>query len=324
MVKSTDLLIGDIGGTNARLALSHVDRPGFSDLQTLSCEEYRSPESALASYLESVHRDSVDMICLAVAGPVSDGQVRFTNNHWTLSTTSLQKAFSTKSVVLLNDFEAIAYAIPHLDAENSLAIGLPEKDLPTDDFTVAVVGPGTGLGTAGLLRRNGTTMAIAGEGSHVGFSPESQVQMRILALLRDRFERVSAERLVSGQGIENIYWALCEIHGELHKPRTAGEIFERGARISESRAAEAVHHFFEILGQIAGDYVLSIGASDGIYIGGGIVPRYPDLLLASSFRNGFENKGRHRSLMERIPTRLITHDQPGLLGASAFTVRRTI
>ena len=138
----------------------------------------------------------------------------------------------------------------------------------------------------------------------------------MLSALRERYDRVSAERFVSGPGIENIYWALCRIHGEQRPQLEAAEIFVRASDRSNPRAAEAVQVFFEILGQVAGDYALALGARDGIFIAGGIVRRYPELLENSRFRSGFESKGRHRSLMERIPTRLILHEHPGLLGAA--------
>jgi glucokinase len=136
--------------------------------------------------------------------------------------------------------------------------------------------------------------------------------------LRERFDRVSAERLVSGSGLENIYWALNRIHGDQRSHMSAAEIFESGSNNSDLRAAESVQMFFEILGQVAGDLALTLGAEDGMYIAGGIVQRYPTLLVNSRFRSSFESKGRHRSLMERIPTQLIMHKQPGLLGASYF------
>ncbi|MDH3432765.1 MAG: glucokinase, partial [Gammaproteobacteria bacterium] len=138
----------------------------------------------------------------------------------------------------------------------------------------------------------------------------------ILMALRERFDRVSSERVVSGPGLENIYWALGQIHGEKLPKLTAAEIFAKAGDNSDPHAAEAVALFFEILGQVAGDLALTLGAEDGVYIAGGIVKRYPDLLANSRFRSGFESKGTHRSLMERIPTQLILHEQPGLLGAA--------
>jgi glucokinase len=156
---------------------------------------------------------------------------------------------------------------------------------------------------------------VPGEASHGGFAPETRVQLDVLIALREEFDRVSSERLVSGSGLENIYWALGQIHHVSLPKLSAPEIFA-AAQEADEHAAEAVALFFEVLGQFAGSYALALGANDGVYIAGGIVRRYPDLLLNSRFRSGFESKGRHRVIMERIPTRLIMHPQPGLLGAS--------
>jgi len=311
------LLIGDIGGTNARFALADPKQPGFSREATLQCADYASADLAIKQYLKDVGAKSPDVICLAAAGPIVDQRVRFTNNPWSIGAAELAEQFGISRVRLLNDFEAIAYSIPFLTAKDCLPFGLPEaRPLDQLHYTVGILGPGTGLGAVGLRKHGDLLIPIAGEASHGGFAPESQVQIDMLSALRERYDRVSAERFVSGPGIENIYWAMCRIHGEQRPQLKAADIFAKAEDRSDPRAAEAVQVFFEILGQVAGDYALALGARDGIFIAGGIVRRYPDLLENSRFRSGFEAKGRHRSLMERIPTQLILHPQPGLLGAS--------
>ncbi len=313
----SSLLIGDIGGTNARFALADRNSPGFSDAMTLQCADYATADAAIKDYLESVSAPSPDVICLAAAGPIVDQRVRFTNNPWSIAADELAEDFSSSSVRLLNDFEAIAYSIPFLKPADCLPIGLPESmALDNEHYTVGILGPGTGLGTVGLRKHGDLLIPITGEGSHSGFAPESQVQVDILTALRERFDRVSAERLVSGPGLENIYWALARIHGEKRPQLSAADIFAKTIDNSDPRAAEAVQVFFEVLGQYAGDLALTLGAKDGIFVAGGIAQRYPDLLANSRFRSGFESKGRHRSIVERIPTQLILHEQPGLLGAS--------
>jgi len=311
------LLIGDIGGTNARFALADPKQPGFTRERTLQCAEYASADDAIKAYLKDIGAKAPDVICLAAAGPIVEQRVRFTNNPWTIASSELARHFDIERVRLLNDFEAIAYSIPFLGEQDCLPFGLPESaPLHAEHYTVGIVGPGTGLGAVGLRKHGDLLIPIAGEASHSGFAPETQVQIDMLSVLRERYDRVSSERFVSGPGIENIYWALCRIHGEQRPQLKAAEIFAKAADRSDTRAAEAVQMFFEILGQVAGDYALSLGAKDGIFIAGGIVRRYPDLLENSRFRSGFEAKGRHRSLMEKIPTRLVLHEQPGLLGAS--------
>jgi glucokinase len=311
------LLIGDIGGTNARFALADSTAPAFFNEVTLQCDEFDSAVAAIEHYLELVGASAPAGICFAAAGPIVDQRVRFTNNHWELSNQELSRDFSIDAVRLLNDFEAIAYSVPFLAEDDCIPIGLPEpKRLDGEHYMVGIIGPGTGLGAVGLRKHGDLYLPIAGEASHGGFAPETQVQIDILNALRERFDRVSSERLVSGPGVENIYWALMRIHGEKRSHLTPAEIFEAAASNVDELAAESVQMFFEVLGQVAGDLALTLGAEDGIYIAGGIAKRYPDLLKNSRFRSGFESKGRHRSLMERIPTQLIMHDQPGLLGAA--------
>jgi glucokinase len=312
------LLIGDIGGTNARFAIADRERPGFSNAMTLKCANFAWADDAIRHYLNELSAGSPDVICLAAAGPVVDNTVQITNNHWTLNAADIAADFGIDSVRLLNDFEALAYSIPYLQTEDWLPIGLPvHKPLPEDKFNVAIIGPGTGLGAAGLMKRGPILAPVVGEGGHVGFAPKSQVQVEILSALRSKFDRVSIERLLSGSGLENIYWALTRIHGEHRTQLSAKEIFANGGEGGDPRSAEAVHMFFEILGQVAGDLALTMGAVDGVYIAGGIAKRYPELLQNSGFRNAFENKGRYCSYMERIPTLLITHDEPGLLGSAS-------
>ena len=321
MAKST-LLIGDIGGTNARFALADPKAPAYADVVTLQCADFRSTEAAIKHYLEQVGATAPDVICLAAAGPIVEDRIRMTNNHWILARDALAQEFGTEAVRLLNDFEAIAYSVPFLTEADCLPVGLPDPEpLPEDDYMVAIVGPGTGLGAVGLRKHGELLLPIAGEASHGGFAPETRVQLDVLVALRQQFDRVSSERLVSGAGLENIYWALGEIHGQELDNLSAKEIFSKASDNSDTHAAEAVALFFEVLGQFAGDLALALGANDGVYIAGGIVKRYPDMFANSRFRSGFEHKGRHRSIVERIPTQLILHEQPGLLGASYCALR---
>jgi len=311
------LLIGDIGGTNARFALSYPDQSGFSDELTLPCADYETAEAGVDAYLERSGNQEPDIICLAAAGPVIDNRVEFLNNHWVIDARQLRQKFPSASIRLLNDFEAIAYSIPLLGDTDISTIGLVPSVLDgKSEFTVGVLGPGTGLGIAGLLGRAGKVYPVVGEGGHVGFAPESPTQHKVLRQLRQDFERVSNERLISGPGLENIYRALCKIHGQQVADINAAEIFSRVLANTDVIATEASQLFFEALGQVAGNLVVTLGAYDGVFLAGGILKRYPDLLKSSDFRAGFESKGRHRSLMEEVPTSLILHPQPGLLGAS--------
>lgn len=311
------LLVGDIGGTNARFALANADSPGFSRAKTFKCRDFASADLAMSAYLQEIKAPQPSVICIAAAGPLVDGDIRFTNNRWSMRTSELEKEFTGARVRLLNDFQAIAYSIPHLGPEEYFPIGLPAPlDLTAGDYTIGIIGPGTGLGVAALCKRGGHVFPIVGEGGHIGFSPETRVQVDLLAQLRDEFDRVSDERLVSGPGIVNIYRALSKLRKQKITHASAAEIFSLAAAGNNPSAAETVQVFFELLGQVAGNLALYLGAAHGIFIAGGIVARNPALIVNSRFRTGFERKGRHRSLMEKIPTCVISHPHPGLLGAS--------
>lgn len=312
------ILVGDIGGTNARFALADNSRRGFRDEKTLACADFVSAELAIRSYLRDIDAPDPATICLAAAGPVIDGAIKVTNNHWALSANDLAAQFGITSVTLLNDFEAIAHAVPRIGSADTEVIGsVAAKRLASEDFKIAIVGPGTGFGVAGLYCRDGELTPIIGEGGHAGFAPGTEQQRVVLENLLTRFESVSVERLVSGAGIENIYWALGESAEDRTNSLSAAAIFAAANEGVDHRAMEAIRLFFEILGQVAGDVALMFGAFDGVYVAGGIVKRYPVLLHNSAFREGFDNKGKHRGLMQTVPTLLITHDEPGLLGAAA-------
>lgn len=316
-MKKGTFLIGDIGGTNARFALACSDRAGFEQPLTLQCADFSSSVAAMKHYLREAGVPGPDAVCLAAAGPVIDGSIKVTNNHWNLSADELRRDLGVDRVKLLNDFEAVAWSIPEIGDEFLEAVGqVSQKNLPEGDFNIAIIGPGTGLGVSGLLRRDGHLIPIVGEGGHIGFAPASKVQIEVLEMLREQFERVFTERLLSGNGIENIYRALHALRGDKGQPLSASGIFAAAEKGSDPVAAEATQLFFEVLGQAAGDTALAFGAVDGVYIAGGIVKRYPEMLRISSFRNAFESKGCYRSMMERIPTKLITYDEPGLLGAA--------
>ena len=306
-------LIGDIGGTYARFALTDSAAPGYRQEQVYRCADRPSLEDAIRVYLADVRGARLRGICLAVAGPVRNGAAELTNLPWQVAEQRLRAEFATGQVRLINDFQAVAQAIPLFAFRDCSAIGaLPAPDLTAEDCRVAVVGPGTGLGAAGLLRREGIFTVLATEAGHQGFAPETPAQRELLARLQDRLGRVCDEDIASGNGLSNIHWALQE---DAPMRLEAAEIFRR-ADCGDPTASRAVGLFFEALGQIAGNLALALGAFQGIYIAGGIVRRHAGLLRASRFRAGFENKGRLRPLMAKVPSLLIEHPQPGLLGAS--------
>jgi len=318
-MSNTGILLADIGGTNVRFARSESNETDIQAIRKYRCADFLSITDAIGQYLESVSAPAPAVICIAAAGPVVGESITLTNYSWTIDAADLAQKFGSDSVHLLNDFDAIAYAIPLLGVQDCFSIGNIERRAPAGDgFMVGVVGPGTGLGTSALCRIGGHYVAIGGEAGYAGFAAETDEQREIAAVLREKSGRVAAEHLLSGPGLENIFRALCRIRGTERQELSAAEIGRRSQDSSDDIAADSMRIFFEVLGQYAGDVALMYGALDGIYLAGGIAKRYPDALLASAFRKGFENKAPHEQMMSRIPTTLITHEEPGLLGASHY------
>lgn len=318
-MNNNPILIADIGGTNARFALADDNAQQFSNAQTLEAAEFENLTDAIDTYLGSHDIQQLQSISLAVAGPIRNDKVSFPNSHWQVDCRDLRSRYAVKEPKLLNDWEAISYSLTCLADSDLVALGGEWSPLGDADYTVGALGPGSGLGTVGLVRRSNSLTPLVAEGGHAGFSPENQLQGEILRYLHQKFaDRVSRERLLSGPGIVNIYEALCSIHGKENSGLTAADIAAAGINKKDALCQETFDLFFEILGQAAGDIALTLGAYQGIFVGGGICQRYPEQLAASRFRAGFENKGRHSHLMEKIPTWLMTHENPGLLGASVY------
>ncbi len=310
-------LIADIGGTNARFALTTPGKPGFEHALTLPCRDYEGVYDAILEYLGRLNVGTPESICLAIAGIITNQSVKMTNNDWFISQQNLERQFPDSRIMLINDFTAIALSVPYLQSDQVINVGCSQPhNLDLESFSIGIIGPGTGLGVSGLLKQHGVTIPIISEAGHISFAPYNQQQDNLLSTLRERWPRISAERLVSGSGAENIYWALTRINGESETSKSASEIFEVALANEDSLEHEAVGLFFEILGQVAGDIAMAFGAENGIYIAGGVAMRYPDLLVSSRFRGAFDNKGRHSRMVTAIPTYLIIHPQPGLLGAS--------
>lgn len=302
-------LVADIGGTNTRCAIASTGGT-VGTIETFRNQEFPGPDRLLASYLGTLPpRERPTEAVIAIAAPIRGDEIRMININWTFSITALARTLSLKRVVPLNDFAAQAYALPMLGSRDLQQVGGGEA---VDGAPKVVLGPGTGLGTAGLVHIAGRWHAITGEGGHVTMAPSDEREARIVALGRERFGHCSAERLISGAGLAFIYGAL-----------NAGFALapdEVGARIAagEPAALEALDVFFQLLGTVASNLALCFASYGGVYIGGGITPRYVEQFQASGFRTRFEDKGRYRSFLAEIPTWVITADQPALRGLAAY------
>jgi glucokinase len=319
---STVALVADIGGTNARFALATRDgqgRPALTSMREFTVAQFASLAQAALHYLREIDPPRPRRSVIAVASPVTSDEIKATNSSWTFSIAGLQQELGLEAIEVINDFAAIAMAIPHLTpgelALVGAAPGAPAGSKP--DRRHAVVGPGTGLGVCGLLLRQGRAIVIESEGGHIAFAPGGDYEIAILQYLLKRHARVSIERLLSGPGLQNLYDAVCAVEGAAAVARTP-ESITIGAKLgTEATCQRAVESFCSILGSFAGDVALMYGAWDGVYLGGGMTTTLLPWICSGEFRQRFENKGRYRALMQKIPTCAIAHAQPGLLGAGA-------
>lgn len=305
-------LIGDLGGTHARFAT--LGPAGCLErVQVLTCADYPRIDDALDAYLGSFGVPPVAEVCLAVAGPVDQDLVDLPNNHWAFSRCQLEKRLGAPLVVI-NDFTAQALSVDALRPEQLTWYGTPR---PAPCGIRGVVGPGTGLGVAVQMPSG---EIVPSEGGHLGFAPTDDHQIDLLRALQSRFRRVSVERLASGPGLENLYWAN---HHLAHGDREAGEARRSAREVSELAAAgdavalRSVHDFFDVLATFAGDLALMAWATGGIYLSGGMMGRLMSLFDPERFRARFEDKGRFTRFCESVPLAWITAEHPGLLGCAA-------
>lgn len=306
-------LVGDIGGTNARFALV---RPGSTELEqvlVLPCNDYPNLDGAVADYLERVGVASISEACMAFACPVHGERIRMTNNHWSFDRHDMQRRLGLTTFKIINDFTAMALGVPHVGAERLVKVGGGDGDAARPRL---VIGPGTGLGVSGLVRTKAAWVALSTEGGHVDFAPGDDVEIGVLRILRERFGRVSAERILCGQGLVNLYQALAELESQTAQFTDPGDITRHALENDDALAREALTRFCEILGRVAGDAVLTLGALGGVYICGGIIPRFIDFFRETPFRAAFEHKGRMRGYMESVPVYVVTETYAGLLGAA--------
>jgi glucokinase len=316
-------LLADIGATNARFALS-VNHSCPDHLQVLQCADYPTPEDAINDYLEARNIINLDHVCLAIAGPVINDVVNVTNNHWVLDANKLKARYKLKKILFLNDFEAIAYSIPQLTKEQFLSLSQRQAMVNQNDhFNYLVLGAGSGLGVASLIKREETIFAIVSEGGHANFSPVTEVQIAIFNILRNKHHQISNEMLLSGPGIINIYQSLCEVEGVKQNYTSAQQICEAANKSEDYICTKSLDVFFEILGQVAADLTLTFRSFDGVYIAGGIIQRYSGLITNSRFNECFENKSQHIQLLQNTPRFLITETHPGLMGAHYCSVMQT-
>lgn len=310
------LLVGDVGGTNARFAIAHMSADGAPTLEhheSFPAERYPTFLEGVAAFIDGCEVKPTGGV-IAVAGPVEDGTIDLTNSPWAVSEIELA-TLGLNPVRLINDFEALAWGAGVVSADCLERLGGPEAG--DAHSTIAVLGPGTGFGVSALVRNAlGQEMAMPSEGGHACFAPGDPVEDEILRILRRRYDRVSIERLICGPGLLNMHRALAEIDGRETHIDDPAEITQTALEDPDSPCGATLARFCAILGAVAGDIALTTGARGGVYIAGGIAPRILPFLKASPFRRRFERKGRFKDYMADIPTWVITHQHAALLGAA--------
>ena len=303
-------LIGDIGGTNARFAIAEHGR--YGDLSHVEVKQYATLQDALAAYLKKLPAGRrPTSAALAVAGPVSGDEIALTNLNWSFSILAIEKALGLSSLKVFNDFAATAMAIPCLPLFDSYTVGTVA---PGTDGPIGVIGPGTGLGVSALVPNGDRLVLLPGEGGHVTMPAVTAREERVLDVLRQRWPHVSAERVLSGSGLVNLYQALCSLEGKTPAELSPADVSGAAVAVTDPICVEAFAMFCAMLGTVAGNLALTLGATGGVYIAGGILLRFKEAFAASPFRARFEDKGRFQSYLRKIPTVLILEESPALLG----------
>lgn len=313
------VLIGDIGGTNARFSLILSPDNEQITLPAINTIDYQRFEDVIEALIAQFGSPSIGSVILAIAAPVEGDNIKLTNNHWVISPLSLIQRFGFSDVAILNDFEAQALAAAVLNKAHLHQTGGTPHNITANRV---ILGPGTGLGVAGLIYSQNTWIPIATEGGHVEFGPLSKRDYEIFPNLKKIGDRLGAEEVISGRGLLNIYQAICktdQIKDTLTDPAL---ISEAALNKSNPQAEEALELFATYLGRMAGDIALLFLARGGVYISGGIAQKILPALTSGHFRKAFENKPPHCGILRDIPTYVVTNPLAALEGLSAFACKK--
>lgn len=319
------LVVADIGGTHARFALARLDAAGrvaeLAEPVVMRCADHASLDRAWAAFGATLGQPLPRAAAIAVAAPVVGEELKFTNNDWVIRPADINASLQVDAHVLVNDFAAVAHAVAACGPDQFRHVCGPHQPLP-DRGPITVLGPGTGLGVA-LLMKNGPAewQVLPTEASHGDFAPVDDLDDAILAHFRRRFGRVSTERVISGPGLADIHAALAALDGHTPQPLDDKTLWGMALHGEDRLASAALDRFCLALGSFAGNMAMAHGAG-GVVIGGGLGARLADHLPTSGFAGRFATKGRFEQVMRRLPVKLITHKQPGLYGAAAAFARR--
>lgn len=312
------MFVADVGGTNIRLAL--VENGQLKKIHKYLCNQFETITEAINHFASDVGVDRFQFGCIAIACPVNHDLVTMTNHTWTFSKVALQCQLGLDQLFVINDFSAVAYSLPTLSKEQVIQVG-PGR--PVEKGNIAVFGPGTGLGVEHLTWTEQGWKTLDGEGGHVDFAPTDEQDIIVWRYINENVGRVAAEELLSGRGILNIYFALCESRDMKPKFNDAADITKHALANSDDVCVQTVLQFCRVMGSFAGNLALNLCTTGGIYIGGGIASRLGEFFVKSDFRHKFEDKGNFAGYVKNIPTYLINEPDHGLLGALAYLLQQT-
>lgn len=307
-------LVGDVGGTNARFAI--IPAPGRqpAHVRTLACADHPDIEAAIRTYLSVEGLTMPTVAAIGIANPITGDRVSMTNHHWAFSVEALREALGLERLLVINDFTALAMSLQQLHPTERPQIGAGSA---LAGHAIGLIGAGTGLGISGLIPCGDHHVPLAGEGGHITMPACNEREAQIIAVLSERYGgHVSAERILSGPGLVALHDAIVKLAGEPARELTSAEISAQGLAGSCPLCVDTLHTFCAMLGTVAGDLALTLGARGGVYVGGGIVPRFGAFFGASAFRQRFEQKGRFTAYLANIPTYVIDAPYPALLGAA--------
>lgn len=318
------VLVADIGGTNARFAIAEVsatnDAVKISEFKAFPCSEFSSLEDVLGLYLSGLDADKPEYACLAVAGPVLAGTAHLTNLGWQINDKELAHTFGFSSLLIVNDFAAIARSTPALTKDDLVTL----RDKKSEEFgPVSVMGPGTGFGLALVVHhKNGCTI-VSAEGGHVSFVPHGDLETKVWTALQENLGRVTVETLLSGVGIMRIYRELCHIHGQTPLNYDARTISNQALEHDDEICLETLNVFCSMLGSVAGDVSLSHGSTGGVYLAGGILPKIQEFFIKSTFVERFLEKPPMEEFVSKIPVHLIVAPDAALRGAAFLFIEKS-
>lgn len=308
-------IIADIGGTNARFCRVALDTLVMDQVAVYPCANFPSLAAALSHYQQEQQLTAIKEVAIAIACPVTGDEVKMTNFHWQFSIKAMKQQLALNTLLLMNDFTAVAMCLPALTADQKIQVG---GEAAQSGKPMAVLGAGTGLGVGHLIPVADKFMPLPGEGGHVDWAAQNEQEWFIQRTLAAQYGHVSAERLLSGPGLEAIYQALAAYQNLDVPPLNAGDIGQQALSGGSALALAAVKQFYASLGSIAGNLALTSSTFGGVFVAGGIVPKLLPLLDSSEFRQRFDAKGRFEAFNRKIPVFIVTAEQPGLLGAAVY------